>query len=281
MVVYFTFDLLYNIETGYNNRTLLSLQPNFLKQSSMKNKCNPIGFRILFVSFLLFSTLLPSGANGIVNNLKVDYSTNPLGIDAKTPHFSWQMATTPGERNVYQAAYQVVVKDPSGREVWDTKKILSDKSLGIEYAGSALKAATRYSWTVTVWDSTGKTETSSSWFETGLMNPDPALPAWDGAQWIGGSPNDLPLYSPYLAIFNLKYKLAIGKGSSRASFIYGANDPRLEDKYKNIYQVENKKNESYIKLELDISAVDGSENGKAKLNIYRVGYKENDSPKTP
>ena len=29
MVVYFTFDLLYNIETGYNNRTLLSLQPNF------------------------------------------------------------------------------------------------------------------------------------------------------------------------------------------------------------------------------------------------------------
>ncbi|MEI6139069.1 MAG: family 78 glycoside hydrolase catalytic domain [Mariniphaga sp.] len=247
----------------------------------MEKKCNPIGYRTLLISFLLLMTFLPSVAFANVKDLKVENTTNPLGIDVKAPHFSWQMTSAPGERNVNQKAYQIVVKNPSGNVVWDTKKITGDQSIGIKYAGTALKASIRYNWIVTVWDQAGKTETSSSWFETGLMNPDPALAGWDGATWIGGGNDDLVLYSPYLTIFNVKYKLEIEKGSTRASFIYGANDPRLMDKFKNIYQSENKKNESYIKVELDISAVDGTENGKAKLNIYRVGYKESDSPTTP
>ena len=247
----------------------------------MKKNCNVLKFRIFAIGFLLMSAFLPVMAVTTIGNLKVEYSTNPLGIDEKTPHFSWQMASARGERIVNQTAYQVVVKDPSGNAVWDTKKITGNQSISIEYAGTTLKAVTRYTWTVTVWDQAGKTETSSSWFETGLMNPDPALSGWDGATWIGGGNDDLVLYSPYLTIFNVKYKLSIEKGSSRASFIYGANDPRLMDKFKNTYQSENKKDESYIKIELDISPVDGSENGKAKLNIYRVGYKDTDSPKTP
>ena len=202
----------------------------------MKKNCNVFKFRILTFGFLLMSAFLHVEAATTIQNLKVEYTTNPLGIDVKAPHFSWQMATSPGERDVNQTAYQVVVKDPSGNIVWDTKKVSNDKSLEIEYAGSALKAATRYSWTVTVWDQTGKTATSTSWFETGLMNPDPSLSAWEGAMWIGGGNDDLVLYSHYLAIFNLKYKLAIAPGSTRASFVYGANDPRLMDKYKNIYQ---------------------------------------------
>lgn len=44
------------------------------------------------------------------------------------------------------------------------------------------------------------------------------------------------------------------------------------DKYKNIYQIENKLNESYIKLELDISELNVSASGSAKLNIFRAGY---------
>jgi len=241
------------------------------------------------LSILLLFCLFFSGIKGFastdsalsIQKLTVEYENTPLGIDVKAPHFGWQMSATAGERNLNQTAYQIVIKDWEGNQVWDTKKVSSSKSVGIEYAGSALKAATRYNWTVTVWDQKGASSLSSSWFETGLMNPDPALPAWDGATWIGGSSDDLVLYSPYLAIFNLKYKLAIEKGSTRASFIYGANDSRLMNKYLNIYQVENKKNESYIKIELDISAVDGTENGKAKLNIYRVGYKSTDSPATP
>jgi alpha-L-rhamnosidase len=53
------------------------------------------------------------------------------------------------------------------------------------------------------------------------------------------------------------------------------------DKNKNLYQLENGKDQSYIKLELDIAAVDGSPDGKAKLNIYRAGYKDTDTPTRP
>ncbi len=53
------------------------------------------------------------------------------------------------------------------------------------------------------------------------------------------------------------------------------------DKNKNIFQLENRKDESYIKLELDISALDGLQDGRAKLNVYRVGYKDTDTPSKP
>ncbi len=53
------------------------------------------------------------------------------------------------------------------------------------------------------------------------------------------------------------------------------------DKYKNIYQVASPKDGSYIKLELDISAVDGTPAGKARLNVYRAGYKDTDDPSKP
>jgi len=245
----------------------------------MKKSTNLL--QILVVVFVFSLNVFQTKAATTCNNLQVEYTQTPLGIDVKAPHFSWQMSASAGERDLKQAAYQIIVKDLKGNIVWDTKKVSDSKSLGIVYAGSAIKAATRYNWTVTVWDQKGASSSGSSWFETGLMNPDPALTAWDGATWIGGSSDDLVLYAPYLAIFKLQYKQTIEKGSTRASFIYGANDSRLLDKYKNIYQVENRKNESYIKIELDISAVDGTENGKAKLNIYRVGYKGTDSPSTP
>src|ERR1022692_778956 len=93
--------------------------------------------------------------------------------------------------------------------------------------------------------------------------------------------SDLVLYAPYLAIFDVKYALTIAQGSTRAGFVYGANDSRLMDKDKNLYQVASGKDESYIKLELDISAVDGTPEGKAKLHVYRAGYKDTDTPSQP
>ncbi len=89
------------------------------------------------------------------------------------------------------------------------------------------------------------------------------------------------LYAPYLAIFDVKYALTIAPGSTRASFVYGANDSRLMDRNKNIYQLESGKDQSYIKLELDISGVDGTPDGKAKLHVYRAGYKDTDTPSQP
>lgn len=237
--------------------------------------------RALTLAVAMLAAALQAQAAVVVRNLEVEYRTTPLGIDVAEPRFSWQMAATAGERGCAQSAYRIEVRDAKGVVVWDSKRTESAESLGIKYAGGALKAATRYSWTVTVWDQAGTRLTATSWFETGLMDPSPASSAWAGAAWIGGGSEDLVLYAPYLAIFDARYAVAIAPGSTRASFVYGANDPRLMDKNKNIYQLENGKDQSYIKLELDVSGVDGSPAGNAKLHLYRVGYQQTDSASRP
>ena len=155
-----------------------------------------------------------SGAG--VEKLTAEYSATPIGIDVKAPRFGWQMSSAPGERNLLQTAYHIIVKDPAGNTTWDSGKTAGGSSAGIAYAGSSLKPSTRYTWDVTVWDQKSKTSTASSWFETGLM--DGSLNAWEGAQWIGGGDEDLVLYSPYLVIFNAEFTVAIEPGSTSAAF---------------------------------------------------------------
>jgi len=214
-----------------------------------------------------------------LTRLQVEYSETPLGIDVEAPRFSWQMLAPQDERGWSQGAYQVVVTDPRGTAIWDTGKVESGSSVGVVYGGAALQASSRYDWTVTVWDQNGDTTSESSWFETGLMSPE--LSAWDGATWIGGGDDDLVLYSHYLPIFDLEFTVTIAEGSSRASFVLGANDLRLMDPNKNVYRLENGRDESYIEIEIDVSGVDGSEDGMAQLNVYRVGYTPEDSRDEP
>jgi alpha-L-rhamnosidase len=236
--------------------------------------------RIVVVVALIACGALPAHAALVVKNLQVEYRSAPLGIDVQQPRFSWQMDATAGERGVAQAAYQIEVRDPKGAVVWDSRKVDSPEAVHIRYAGSPLKGATKYAWTVSVWTPAGVKLSAASWFETGLMDPKPDSAAWGGAKWIGGGNDDLVLYSPYLAIFDVTYKVAIARGSTRASFVYGANDSRLMDKFKNIYQVQSAKDQSYIKLEFDVSSL-GSADGKAKLHVYRAGYKDTDDAAKP
>lgn len=238
---------------------------------------------IIVSSILLFSMSCQySQTKTTIENLHVEYMENPIGIDVAIPRFSWQMKVEDDKRGYFQTAYQLIVTNPKGEVVWDSEKIMSSKSLNIEYSGSKLNPATCYNWTVTVWDQQGETSKASSWFETGLMNPDPELSAWDGATWIGGSEEDLVLYSPYLSVFKFQYKIKLDRVSDtqKAGFLFGANDSRLMDKNKNIFFVESEMNENYVKLELDISNL-STPNGLAQFNIYRVGYHPEDKPNEP
>lgn len=239
-----------------------------------------IKLRTLLVLIILFSIIRCTNATNkeiAINNLTVEYSTTPLGIDVEKPRFSWQMNAYENKRGYYQIAYHIEVKNHTGKVVWNSEKVNTATALSIVYQGEKLKASTKYNWTVKVWDQNNKEYSANSWFETGLMNPSQS--AWDGAQWIGGSDDDLVFHSHYQLIFKMKYSMAIAKGSTNAALIFGANDIRLKDKYKNIFQLKKKHNESYIKLELDISEINN--NGLAKLNIYRVGYTKKDSPDSP
>ncbi|HZH62143.1 MAG TPA: family 78 glycoside hydrolase catalytic domain, partial [Metabacillus sp.] len=222
-----------------------------------------------------------SSSSTDVTNLMVNYTETPLGIDEKAPSFSWQMKAPSDSRGYFQTAYQLKVKDQDGKVVWDTGKVKSNDSIDIRYDGKGLKPTTRYKWEVIVWDQNGKTVNETSWFETGLL--DTELSAWDGATWIGGGDDDLVLKADYFNVFKVNYSLQLDESSksTKASFVFGANDPRLMDANKNIRGVENGKDESYVKFELDTSAVDGSETGLAKFHIYRVGYTKEDSAEQP
>ncbi len=235
--------------------------------------------RIAVGLFIFVFVVFHLNAQTKIQGLLTESSANPLGIDEKKPRFTWQMSST--GRDVSQSAYRIEVVDSKGKTVWDSGKIQSGESLNIPYQGSELQPATKYLWKVTVLDQKGKQFKAESWFETGLMNPDPNLSAWNGATWIGGETEDLPFYADYFSIYKLNYTQQISEGSERASFIVGANDPRLMDRHKNIFQLENKKDESYIKFELDISEVGKTPNGLAKFNIYRVGYTDTDKADVP
>jgi len=118
-------------------------------------------------------------------NLKCESKVNPLGIDARNPHLSWNLSSD--QRNQEQKAYQILVasnKDLISRgegDLWNSGKVFSDQSLGIRYTGKELQSRKTYYWKVRIWDMNDKvTEWSEpSWWEMSLLDEND----WQ-AKWI-------------------------------------------------------------------------------------------------
>ena len=227
--------------------------------------------RFLLLSCLLGGFLFQTAAQFKIKNLQVEYQSAPLGMDEAHPRFSWQMVSLSAQRGDKQLAYRIQVKDEKQNLVWDSQKIKSDVSIGINYAGNALKPRQKYSWQVAVWNQKNRIISANSSFETGLLNS-----SWKDAQWIGS--NDLPLYSNYLSVYKFQYNIQLDEAShsKKASFVFGANDPRLQNKDLNIQGVASAKNEAYIRFELDIS-----DSTQAFFNVFRAGYDPKDKAQQP
>ena len=75
---------------------------------------------ILLITVATFNSCF--GPNPTIDNLTVEYSATPLGIDVAHPRFGWQMLTQNNDRGMKQHAYQIIVKNPSGEVLWDTEK---------------------------------------------------------------------------------------------------------------------------------------------------------------
>ena len=227
----------------------------------------------------VFSCVMANAAFQL-KTLRVEYTDTPLGIDVARPRFSWQMETDgKGEE---QTAYTVSVKNEQGREVWNSGRVADAAALNIRYMGQPLQPATRYDWTVTVWNNKNEKEQSSSWFETGLMSTSDKSPAWAGAKWIGGDDsNSLTFYSQYLPVFRLRFGITLDRKSrsTEAGFIYGANDERLMDHNKNILGMENARDASYIKIVLNTRGL--AKGDSASVDVYRVGYTTRDTADRP
>lgn len=129
-----------------------------------------------------------------VDGLRVEDRLSPLGIDTARPRLSWLLHA--GGRGQRQSAYQIRVAGSietlaTGRgELWDTGKISSAETFGVEYGGPPLRADARYFWQVRVWDGDGHASVwsqPSSW-QMGLLAPSDWKARWIGAAAETGSP---------------------------------------------------------------------------------------------
>ena len=127
-----------------------------------------------------------------VNSLTCEYKIDPLGISTQNPRLGWQL--TSELRGQSQSAYRLVVADDpellksDKGNIWDSKKVISDNSILINYSGSPLISGNKYYWKVKVWNRDGD---ESAWSKTAEWQMGLLTPAdWKGAQWIGYE--DLP-----------------------------------------------------------------------------------------
>jgi alpha-L-rhamnosidase len=118
-------------------------------------------------------------------DLRVEYATDPLGVDVSTPRLSWT-TLAPGH-GWNQSAYHVLVassrsklKENNG-DVWDSGRVNSSQSVNIKYGGPSLESKTRYYWKVRTWNADGEATawSDAAYWETGLLNDE-----W-GGDWIG------------------------------------------------------------------------------------------------
>jgi len=143
-------------------------------------------FSLFFLTVLL--TFINCSQNPVsVSGLKCDGRINPLGIEVKNPHFSWEINSN--ERDTYQSAYQILVADSPEKlkknigNIWDSKVVKSGRSIQVEYAGSTLNSEKKYYWKVKIYNQTQKASSSSepAMWQMGLLS----VNDWDKASWIG------------------------------------------------------------------------------------------------
>ncbi len=111
-----------------------------------------------------------------VYDLRTEYKTHPIGLDATQPRFSWKISHS--QQNVMQTAYELKVTGP--RVSWNSGKRSSSQSHLVRYQGPALQPLSTYRWQVRTWDNKGN---QTAWsepavWETGMMED-----VWKAA-WI-------------------------------------------------------------------------------------------------
>ncbi len=137
---------------------------------------------------VLFMTDSAKGVSPLrADYLRCEHRVDPLGIDVASPRLSWTVVSS--QRGQKQSAYQVRVADSlealkAGHgTVWDSGRVQSDRTMGVEYDGKPLLSLGVYYWAVRVWDRDG---IASEWsapakWQMGLLRPEQE---WI-AQWVG------------------------------------------------------------------------------------------------
>ena len=157
-------------------RKLIREKGSFAKQVS-RNKLKQSRKRIplrqlrsilagVFAVFVLISGPFAKASPGSVSiqQLRCEYLSDPMGIDAANPRLSWIL--TSEQRNVRQTAYQILVASSpkllgeNRGDLWDTGKVASDQTAQIAYQGLPLTSRELCYWKVHIWDQDGRSVSS-------------------------------------------------------------------------------------------------------------------------
>ncbi len=205
----------------------------------MKMKKTAVLFALLVMATLLSGGALSPDVQAqdrkklTVKHLLCENLVNPIGLDAQTPRFTWQLEAD--RRNVQQTAYEIrVSKDMTGKSpVWATGKVASDQSVLVAYSGTPLASGQRYFWQVRVWDNQNQVSgwSQPAFWQAALLNAND----WQ-AKWIkaGFDEDTLMRPSPYFRRnFNLKKTVKSATAYITAQGLYEAhlNGKRIGDLY--------------------------------------------------
>ena len=136
-----------------------------------------------------------------VVNTRVEYVSNPIGIDVLRPRFSWEIKAN--VRNIKQIAYEVRVSYTDdhlrngGPYLWSSDKVQTDSSNQIVYEGPLPKAFDRLYWTVRIWDNQNHI---TDWSPVGIWETGPLGPSDWKALWVeadqpsDGKENPSPMF---------------------------------------------------------------------------------------
>jgi alpha-L-rhamnosidase len=100
-----------------------------------------------------------------VRDLRCEWRNEPLGLDVAKPRLSWivEAADQKSEiRGQKQTAYQALVASSqeglvkNEGDLWDSGKVKSEISAGIEYSGQPLNSRQQCFWKIRVWDIKGE-----------------------------------------------------------------------------------------------------------------------------
>ena len=161
-------------------------------------------------------------AEVVVLRPQVEMLTNPMGIDAATPRFSWIIGCE--ANNVRQASYHILVAsspellDEGKGDLWDSGDVASGQSVYVPYGGKPLSSRQQVYWKVKLQTSRG----ASAWSEVnqwtmGLLSDSDWKGHWVG---LGDFPKDKLKGHTRVAARYLRKEFPVGDKEVKRATLY-------------------------------------------------------------
>lgn len=150
----------------------------------------PPALRTILFALLLPNVAIPCHAAVGPIELRCEYQSDPVAVDAAQPRLGWLIESN--VRAQQQSAYRILVASSLERlqrdegDLWDSGKVTSPEQNQIAYSGKPLAANQECFWKVQIWD---KDDKASAWSKPARWGMGMLYAADWQAKWIGEKPH--------------------------------------------------------------------------------------------